>query len=250
MPEAVARLLLPGTLCDARVFASMLAQGASAGDAAPVRVADLHSLRADPGLWWSQQLDGLPGCIDLIGFSLGGILAMQLLALQPQRVRRVALLASNAMAAHPELAQRVQAQQEFRQAHGARALAARMLQQASAGRVPQPTVLQCVQDMAETTPAPAFEAQCQLNAGRPDGLPALKAWSGPLMLISGDADPWCGADKQQRMLAARPDALWHELPDTGHYLPLERPHELARLCADFFNASAPCTAARTPRKEP
>ena len=145
------------------------------------------------------------------------------------------LVASNPQAATPVHAQRVQAQSQRWQQEGPRALALDMVQQSTAQARQSPQLVQTVQDMAEATPWAAFQAQGQLNASRPDGGPALARWSGPLLLLSGALDPWCGADKQALLLHSRPDALWHELPDTGHYLPLECPAELARLSDDFLN---------------
>ena len=91
MAESVLRLLLPGTLCDGRVFAPMISHWPKDR---LVQVADLHRLE-DPLVWWQELLGRLPAQLDVLGFSLGGILAMQLLAVAPERVRRLVLVASN-----------------------------------------------------------------------------------------------------------------------------------------------------------
>lgn len=231
MAEPVLRLLLPGTLCDGRVFAPMCAHWSPD---ARVQVADLHRLDK-PQHWLQDLLAQLPAQVDVLGFSLGGILAMGLLAMAPARVRRLVLVASNPQAATAVHAQRVQAQGQRWQQQGPRALALDMVQQTTAQARQSPELVQTVQDMAEATPWAAFQAQGQLNASRPDGGLALARWSGPLLLLSGALDPWCGADKQALLRQSRPDALWHELPDAGHYLPLECPAELARLTEDFLN---------------
>lgn len=231
MAESVLRLLLPGTLCDGRVFAPMISHWPKDR---LVQVADLHRLE-DPLVWWQELLGRLPAQLDVLGFSLGGILAMQLLAVAPERVRRLVLVASNPQAGTAAHAQRVQAQRQRWLQDGPRALAQDLLQQTTADVQRTPHLAQTLQDMAEATPLSAFDAQGRLNVSRPDGGIALARWPGPLLLISGATDPWCGADKQAMLLQSRPDALWHELPDTGHYLPLERPEVLARLTDDFLN---------------
>lgn len=231
MADAVLRLLLPGTLCDARVFGPMRAHWP---DERRVQVADLHRME-DPEAWCHDVLAQLPEPFDVLGFSLGAILAMMLLDLAPERVRRGVLVSANPQAGTLAHAQRVQAQRQRWLQAGPRALAQDLLQQTTADAQRTPELTRTVQDMAEATPLAAFDAQGRLNASRPDGGMALARWRGPLLLVSGATDPWCGADKQALLLQSRPDALFHELPDTGHYLPLERPEALARLTDDFLN---------------
>lgn len=235
MAEAVTRLLLPGTLCDARIFGPMQHAWAEGGAAAmPCRVADLHGLGMDARQWCLAELERLPDSFDVMGFSLGGVLSLMLLSLAPQRVRRLVLVASNPQGATPAHRQRVDEQRSDWQTLGPAAMAAGWVRQVT----PEPSVdviAPLVIDMAQASPWSAFVAQGELNASRADGCAILAAWRGPLMLISGAEDPWCGADKQRLALQARPDALWHELSGCGHYLPLERPAELARLSAAFLN---------------
>jgi len=223
-------MLLPGTLCDARLFAPMLSNWPKNS---VLQVADLHRLH-DPQAWWQEQLSQLPETFDVLGFSLGGILAMQLLALAPERVRRLVLVASNPQAGTAMHAQRVQAQRAQWLQSGSHALALQLLEQTTAPPALSAPMIEIVEEMIEATPLQAFDAQGHINAHRADGCAALAQWSGPLMLISGSSDPWCGADKQELMRTARPDALWHVLPG-GHYLPLEQPLTLARLSDEFLN---------------
>lgn len=229
--EPVLRWLVPGTLCDRRVFEPMCAHWPADRQ---VHVADLHHLD-EPHVWCKEQLQSMPAQVDLLGFSLGGILAMQLLAMAPERVRRLVLVASNPQPGTPAHAQRVREQMALWQQKGPHALAKDMLDQATAPARQTPELLRTVQAMAEATPFGAFEAQGRLNASRPDGGPVLARWRGPLLLISGASDPWCGADKQALCKQSRPDALWRELPEAGHYLPLENPAWLASTTDEFLN---------------
>ena len=225
-------LLLPGTLCDARLFAPLLAVWKSLGNGTPHSVADLHQLTANPLPWWRTQLSGLPPQFDVLGFSLGGILALQLLGIAPARVRRLTLVASNPCAATAMHRERVNDQLALWHKEGPAAVASQMLDQASPNANHE--VRQLVQDMACNTPLSAFLAQGEINATRLDGRPRLQSWPGPVLLISGAEDPWCGADKQLMARSARSDALWQELPHCGHYLPLENPQQLGRLTHNFY----------------
>lgn len=233
------RLLLPGTLCDATLFTPMLEQW-PAGDrpGEGVRALDLFGLD-EAQAWWQRQLPGLPEQLDLVGFSLGGVLALALLRLAPQRVRRLALVAASALGGTPAHEARVSAQIAQWRAQGPAAVARQMAEQAvpAAGRTPDLT--RRLEAMAAATPESAFLAQAHLNATRPDGLETLARWSGPLLLLCGEQDPWCGPVTQAQILAHRPDARYICLPGSGHYLPLEQPAAVAAAVALFFRTDTP-----------
>ena len=228
-------LLLPGSLCDARLFAPLQEAWAQLHYKPVQKVANLHRLSLGLESWWEKLLEDMPGPLDVMGFSLGGVLAMQLLARAPERVRRLVLVASNPQAGSAQHREKVQAQQALWASKGATAVAEIMLAQGSPNA--DATVRTQVLAMAADTPESAFHAQGELNASRPDGSPVLTRWGGPLLLVSGKNDPLCGDDKQTLMRNARPNAQWLALPDTGHYVPLERPHELALASAQFFQSA-------------
>jgi pimeloyl-ACP methyl ester carboxylesterase len=233
------RLLLPGTLCDPRLFAPMLEQwpaGDLAGEGS--RVLDLFGLD-EAEVWWQRQLPGLPEQLDLVGFSLGGVLALALLRLAPQRVRRLALVAASALGGTPVHEARVAAQITQWRAQGPAAVARQMAEQAVPIEGLTPALTQGLEAMAEATPEAAFLAQAHLNATRPDGLETLARWGGPLLLLCGELDPWCGPATQAQTLAHRPDARYICLSGSGHYLPLEQPAAVAAALDLFFRTDTP-----------
>ena len=240
VPEAQPlKLLLPGTLCDSRLFAPMLEQWPAGGmPVAGARALDLFALD-EAQAWWERQLPGLPEQMDLVGFSLGGVLALALLRLAPQRVRRLALVAASALGGTPAHESRVAAQIAQWRAQGPAAVARQMAEQAVPAEGRTPALTQCLEAMAEATPEAAYLAQARLNATRPDGLETLARWGGPLLLLCGEQDPWCGPATQNQTLSYRPDAGCIRLAGAGHYLPLERPAAVAVALASFFRTDTP-----------
>jgi pimeloyl-ACP methyl ester carboxylesterase len=68
-----------------------------------------------------------------------------------------------------------------------------------------------------------------------DALPGLRAFDHPTLIVWGRDDPHFGPEWAERLHHDIPGAAHLELlPDTGHLLMEERPHELARLLVDFL----------------
>jgi pimeloyl-ACP methyl ester carboxylesterase len=95
-------VLIAGTLCDARVFTRQVRHLRSL---AHVVVFDSTRLR-DPTAWLAAQTKALPARFSVAGFSLGGLWALELLRVMPERIERLALIASNADAGSRQVRQR------------------------------------------------------------------------------------------------------------------------------------------------
>ncbi len=98
MQEAL--VFLPGMMCDARLYAPQLAAFSPdrAVTVAPVTGGDRIEEIA------SNLLDVLPRRFALAGLSMGGIVAMELLRRAPERIARLALMDTNALAETPQSA--------------------------------------------------------------------------------------------------------------------------------------------------
>lgn len=239
MAEAPFCLMIPGTLCDARLFAPMLEIWSSMKVNRKHRVASLHGLLVDTRAWWNMQLTSLPEQFDVVGFSLGAVLALQLLDIAPTRVRRLVLVGGNSAAGNANHRERVNSQRALWQSEGPASVVAQMLAQATANAANDDRLRKPLLDMACDTSHSAFIVQGEINATRPNSLPWLALWRGPLLLVSGADDPWCGADKQMLMRSVLPDAQWSELSNCGHYVPLEHPGALAKLTDSFLREPDP-----------
>jgi len=84
-------VLLPGTLCDARVFAPVLERLAPREAIVPALIG------AETAPAMAERLLGtLPPRFALAGFSLGGIVALEMIAQAPERITRLALIDTTA----------------------------------------------------------------------------------------------------------------------------------------------------------
>lgn len=225
-------LLLPGTLCDARIFRH---QCRVLRDVADLRALDYAGLDRS-GAWLDRLLGELPEHFSIAGFSLGGLWALELLRRAPQRVQRLALIASNARPASGRARRRSADQWRVLQRQGPAAVA----RGAKPAYFHHPSQRQrhgpLVRAMADGTPRQAARAEFAWAASRPDSLPALHDFGGPLLLVSGEHDRLCPAAWQREMLQAQPAARWLELPRVGHFVPLEAPGRLSLALRQWLQA--------------
>lgn len=220
-------VLVPGTLCDGRLFASI---GRRLQPWARVIVPSLHELpRASQlGVWVRRLLNRLPARFVLAGFSLGGLLALELLRRAPQRVEGLVMIASNAEGGSKTGA--VRSRQLWRDwrmrgaAATARALKPRYFHHQRERR--RHSAL--IRDMAVATPTRAARAQFEWAAKRPSSLSLLADSERPVLVISGAHDQLCPPGVQRRMVQACRGAHWVELPRCGHLVPLEAASSLRR----------------------
>lgn len=225
-------LLLPGTLCDARVFQRQCRALRDVADLRPVDYAQL-----DPsGVWLDRLLGALPERFSVAGFSLGGLWALELLRRAPQRIERLALIASNARAATAGARRRSASQWRLWRRQGPAAVAGRAKPVYFHHPVQRRRHGPLVRQMASATPTQAARAEFLWAASRPDGLPALQAHAGPLLLVSGAQDRLCPPAWQREMVLARPDAHWLELPRVGHFVPFEAPARLSAALRQWLQS--------------
>lgn len=230
--------MIPGTLCDARVFAR---HKRALRGLADVRVVAYDALSKGRD-WAADLLAHLPPRFSVVGFSLGGLWALELLRQAPGRIERLAMVASNAQGGS-RLGRRKSAWLwRMWRSHGPDAVVrhvkpgyfhhARQRQRHAA----------LVQDMALRTSRAAAFAEFRWAAERPDGYSDLAHFRGPLLLVSGARDRLCTPAMQSAMLLAQPHAHWLELPRVGHFVPLEAPGRLADALRHWVAQPCPTQA--------
>lgn len=215
MPEVV--WLLPGTLCRRALFAGVVRR---LRPSVVVRTLDWPTVRR-----LLAQADGPP--LNLAGFSLGGIAALGLLQRAPERVGRLALIASNAEGASDATRQRVRRQTRLLASAGTAGVLAAALPSYFCPPA-RPAWRLALAQMAHRTRRGDARAQLSLAASRPGSHAALARFAGPLAVVAGARDALCTPALQARLLQAQPAAAFTLVPRCGHVLPLQAPAALAR----------------------
>lgn len=215
-------VMLSGTLCDGRAFRR---QKAALRTAADTRVIPYQKMHA-PGAWIASLLETLPKRFSVIGFSLGGLLALELLRRAPQRVERIAMVASNARGASAQGRRKNTHLWRLWRDRGPGEVARHVKPAYFHHERCRRRYASLVHDMAMRTPGKAAFAEFSWAALRPDGHETLSRFKGPLLIVSGAKDRLCPPRWQRDMVQAQPAARWIELPRVGHFVPLEAPARL------------------------
>ena len=191
----------------------------------PVVAPTLYGFGATIEAWAAGALAAAgPGRLVVVGNSVGGSCALEVARLAPDRVQLVVMI--GAKAGHrPE--------PEFRDtalellARDGMAGAWRKYWEPLFGRGADPDAVETGRDIAFAQRLDDVMRGVRVFHGRPDRAAFASQWPGPIVVISGDEDGTPG--KAAALAASVPNGEYVSIPDTGHYVPLERPATLAAI---------------------
>jgi pimeloyl-ACP methyl ester carboxylesterase len=174
---------------------------------------------------------------DLVGLSLGGIVAMHVAVRAPQRIGRLALLSTNARAPRPDQ-YAAWDQMQHRAVAGdlmgvARDLVPSLLRPAA--QLDRSLTCTTV-EMAQATGVAAFLDQLDLQRSRTDLLDQLAGIPCPTLVVSAQDDALCPPHLHEEIAAAVPLGRLETIADCGHLSPLERPEAVTGLLRRWLDA--------------
>lgn len=217
---ALPLVLLGGTLCNARLWQPAI------GHLNVSTVICVTLTGADSAEAQSQRLLAmLPARFCLVGFSLGAIVALQMLADAPQRLAGLALISANPFTAPPESAvpRRDAVANATRQGLTTWLTATLWPHYVAAEHLDNANLHDTVVQMAQECGLATFAQQTEIAITRHDHRAALANFSRPVLILNGAQDVICTAQHHQAIATAAPAAHWHTQPNSGHFLPLEAP---------------------------
>lgn len=215
-------VLIPGMMCDARLFAPQIA---AFGRHRAVHVATITGHDSMAALA-AELLAQAPPVFALAGLSMGGIVAMEVFAQAPARVERIALLDTNPRAELPAVKERRGPQME-------KARQGAMLDVLRDEMVPnylaQPETHRGLTDlcmaMAEGLGPEVFLRQSLALRDRPDRQEVLRQIGVPALVLCGRHDRLCPVERHTLMHGLIPGSRLEIIEDAGHLPVLEKPEE-------------------------
>jgi pimeloyl-ACP methyl ester carboxylesterase len=174
--------------------------------------------------------------VDLLGHSMGGMVAVEFALAFPERVRSLVLAATSAAFGSADPAFRegfLRMRQAPLDAGLGMAAVAEELVPTMLGEDPDPAAAPTAAAVMREVPEPAYRAAlaCLTGFDRRADLPRITA---PALVIAGGADRVAPPRGMKRMADAIPGAHFHVVEGAGHLLPLERPREFNEEVSRFL----------------
>ena len=227
--------LLPGLLCDAFTFEK---QRAALADDHDVRVPDffgLESLQAMAEKVFAQAPEKFSVC----GFSMGGRVALHMMRMAPERVRRLCLLDTHVGAAGPGEAAARQSLVDLANSEGMTALAEKWAPPlVHPSRRGDAQFMGALFDMARRATPPIFAGQIRALLGRADATPLLGSFKLPVYVIVGRQDALSTLASHEEFARLIPGAKLRVIEESGHFTPLEQPGALTAILRAFMREPA------------
>jgi pimeloyl-ACP methyl ester carboxylesterase len=211
-------LLLPGHMCDGRLWGPQIA---ALSGTRTIHLAEVASSDTVEALA-ATILQDAPPRFALAGLSMGGIVAMEVLRQAPDRVERLALLDTNPLAeADPVKEARRDRMARVEQGHLPEIVREEMKPLYLAE--PRPEVLDLCYDMALRLGPEVFLRQSRALMHRPDQTATLRAFRGPALVLHGAEDRLVAPDRARLMAELMPQARLDWIAGAGHLPTLEQP---------------------------
>ena len=221
-------VLVPGLMCDNTVWRHQIAVLGAGRD---IVVAE-HALSDSLGLMAERILDVAPSQFALAGHSMGGRVALEVVARAPERVSRLALLDTGYEAlAHGEAGDREQAGRyrllEIAQRDGMLAMAKDWARgMVHPARLTDQTLMDAIYSMIAAAGVAVFEAQIRALLARPDRTQLLATVRMPTLVLCGSDDNWSPLSRHEDMARLIKGSHLVGVPDCGHMSTMERPEAI------------------------
>ena len=227
-------LLIPGLAASARLYEGQIPALWRLG---PVMVADHTRQSSMAGL--AQDILALaPPRFALVGLSMGGYIAFEIMRQAPERVLKLALLDTSA---RPDTTEQMEGRRlriSMAQAGGFGAIPALMFPQlVHADRRDDRDLKAIVEEMALETGPEAFIRQQTAIMGRPDSRPTLSGITCPALVLVGDGDELTPPAIAQEIAQGIAGARLEEIPESGHLSTLERPGLVTQKLVEWIQES-------------
>jgi pimeloyl-ACP methyl ester carboxylesterase len=226
-------VFVPGLNCTAALFAPQVEAFAGL---ASCHVAD-HGTHDNLEAIAAEILAKAPPTFGLIGLSMGGYVAFEMIRQQPERITKLALLDTRASMDTPENREMRQktidlaSRGHFEKLHDI--LWQRLVH---AARLNDQTLQAIVVRMMHDTGAERFVRQQTAVMNRIDYAALLGTIKKPSLVVVGAQDVITPPEMGQELAHGIAGCGFVEIPDCGHLSTLERPAEVSRILLDWFKS--------------
>jgi pimeloyl-ACP methyl ester carboxylesterase len=229
--DSLPTVLVGGLNCSARLYAEQIPALWQCG---PVIVAD-HRRDDSMAAMGRRILAAAPPRFALVGLSMGGYVAFEIMRQAAGRVARLALLDTGARAEAPErTAQRKPLLELARHGRFAEISDLQFPLLVHRSRHGDAALKAAVRAMNEETGAQAYLLQQQAIMSRPDSRPGLAAIACPTLVLVGDSDEATPPELAREIAAGIAGSRLVVVPDCGHLSTIERPQAVTNALLEWM----------------
>lgn len=225
-------VMIPGLMADARLFLPQMVR-LGAGRACHVCL----PAQGDTVEGLSEEvLAGLPEKFALLGHGLGGDVALDIVRRAPERVTRIALMATDPLSEAPQVA--VERETRMVMAKAGRLVDAirQEIPQACLADSPwRDEIMALVQDMALGLGEGVFLRQSRALQRRPDQQKTMRRIKLPALVIAGRVDTLVPLRRQEFTANLMPFGKLVIIEDAGHLATLEQPEAVSTAIESFLD---------------
>jgi len=213
-------VLLPGMMCDERLFASQINELSKRREVHFAKITD-HETISELA---SDVLNNAPPVFALAGLSMGGIVAMEIVSQAPERVERLALLDTNPLAELPDVLKRRGPQIDaIINGQLKEIIRDEMKPNYLFDGVRKTEILKLCMDMALDIGPDAFIRQSIALRDRVDQKNTLGSYKRPALVLCGRHDVLCPLERHELMHTLLENSKLEIIEDAGHLPTLEQP---------------------------
>lgn len=213
-------VLLPGMMCDERLFASQINELSKQREVHFAKITD-HETISELAF---DVLNNAPPVFALAGLSMGGIVAMEIVSQAPERVERLALLDTNPLAELPDVLKRRGPQIDaIKNGQLKEIIRDEMKPNYLFDGVRKTEILKLCMDMALDIGPDAFIRQSIALRDRVDQKNTLGSYKRPALVLCGRHDVLCPLERHELMHTLLENSKLEIIEDAGHLPTLEQP---------------------------
>lgn len=225
-------VFIPGLLCTGRLYQHQIED---LGQRHPILLAN-HWSAPDMKDVAAQILKVAPERFALVGTSMGGYAAFEILRQAPDRVAKLVLMSTSAKPDAPERSKGRREQVATARKTGIRDITLGLWPKlVHPARHEDLTLRELFIDMSEQLGVDAFERQIEAIISRKDSRPLLPQIKAPTLVVVGEDDTLITPDDGREIANGIPGARLAEVEHGGHMCMIERPETVTRLLADFLD---------------
>lgn len=188
---------------------------------------------------WVRRREGRP--FALVGFSMGGYVALALAGQYAESLAALSLVDSRAAADTPEAARRRLKEAHRVETEGSDAFLEAFLPRllAPATLKERPGLYTAVRRIGRDQPPATLAQALKAMAARPSRVEVIRTLKVPFLGLAGGEDALTPPEEGRALAAQAPRGAFHEIGGAGHLAPLENPGAVHRALTAFLREAFP-----------